>query len=207
MKKILIPFAFGILLNSCGSSEHQEIAEINTGTTAVQMDTAKPPVVDTILANTTPQAKAIREQAEAMNNCLLKKDFKAYATYIHPGLVKKLGGEQTLLKALEDGFKKMDEKGSAITKIIVDEPGSIVVCGRDLQSVLTETMEMKAEGGIMITKSIIIAISKDNGERWYFIDTGNRDLATMQKELPGLSSALILPKPEGPKFVETIKDH
>lgn len=205
VKKILPLFPFLILLAGCGSDPAPQPTVQNATAEIPVADTIHEPALDTILANASSQTKALKFQAEVMNDFLMKKDFKSFARYTHPQLITKLGGEQKMITAMENGFKQMDEKGSFISRISVGEPGSVVIKNGELQSVITETVEMKVPEGNMITKSILIAISKDNGKNWYFIDTGNRDLATMQKELPGLSNALVLPKPEGPKMTREVR--
>ena len=207
MKQAVLFLGLIFLLTGCTDEAQQ--ANSNTP----EVNTVLPPVPavsqtqvrDTTsgAVNTSGHAQTIRLQAEAMNRHLLKGEFKAFIKFAHPGLINMLGGEEKMVSALIKGFKELDKQKSSILKITVDEPGKIVAREGDMQTVLTETLEMKVPQGIMLTKSALIAISKDNGKSWYFIDTGGKDLAAMQKQLPDLSDELILPKPENPKLIET----
>ena len=42
------------------------------------------------------------------------------------------------------------------------------------------------------------SISTDNGINWTFIDTSNKDMATLIKALPNISPALIIPAQQPP---------
>ncbi|PBQ33788.1 hypothetical protein CNR22_19035 [Sphingobacteriaceae bacterium] len=147
--------------------------------------------------------KEIVRQANQMNVFLLKKDYKSFIKYANPALVNKLGGEAEMIVALKNGFKEMKTAGNSITKILVDEPNKVLAVGNELQTTVTETLEMKVKRGLLITKSVLIVISKDAGKHWYFMDTSGKDLKTLRTEMPELSEELVIPPPVQAKLLES----
>lgn len=149
--------------------------------------------------------KAVKRDAADMNALLVKKRFKDFVKYASPVLIDKLGGEEAMVLALKNGFKEMEAGGNKLNKIILDEPDKILAVGNELQTTITETLEMKVPGGLLITRSVLIAISKDGGLSWTFIDSSGKDLKTLRSELVGLSEELVVAAPVKPKFLELTK--
>lgn len=149
--------------------------------------------------------KTIIKQANEMNALLLKKEFQSFVKYANPRLLQKLGGETAMILALKKGTKDMEDAGNSVTKMIVDEPNKIIALGNELQTTLTETLEMKIPKGILVKKASLIATSTDGGLHWGFMDTSDKDLPSLRAEVPGLSEELIIPPPVQPKFLELKK--
>lgn len=60
---------------------------------------------------------------------------------------------------------------------------------------------MKTGFGSLSLESTLIAISKDKGKTWTFIDTSIYQINDVKKALPDLSPELVIPAPVPPKFV------
>lgn len=54
--------------------------------------------------------------------------------------------------------------------------------------------------GRLISKSILIGISKNNGEDWTFIETSGKNLKTLQSTFKDLSDNLVIPEETKPIF-------
>jgi hypothetical protein len=63
-------------------------------------------------------------------------------------------------------------------------------------------MLVQLSAGKVASSTTLIALSADEGNRWYFVDAGERDLATVRKSLPNVSKALKIVKPGPPKLVK-----
>jgi hypothetical protein len=57
---------------------------------------------------------------------------------------------------------------------------------------------MKVPEGRIVSKATLIAISNNNGKKWYFVDTAGKDFQTMRKTFPNLNEGLIIPEKERP---------
>jgi len=53
----------------------------------------------------------------------------------------------------------------------------------------------------MKVTSTLLAFSSDNGRTWTFMDTSNKDMATIRKMLPEVNPSLTLPPPQAPEML------
>jgi hypothetical protein len=144
--------------------------------------------------------KIIKEQVEIMGQFLLKKDFNSYLKYTYPKIIEMIGGKQKMIEMLEKGSKEMESEGIGFLKVTFGEPSQIITEKNELQCTLPQIIEMKVPNGRLVTNSILIAISTDNGKNWSFIDTSGKDIMSMKRILPNLSKDLIIPTQEQPTF-------
>ncbi|MFD1143578.1 hypothetical protein ACFQ4C_20795 [Larkinella insperata] len=144
--------------------------------------------------------QTIKKQAETMGQSLLKKDFNTFVQFAHPSILTMAGGKQKMIEGLTQGMKAMETQGGGILNVAVGEPSTILTTKDGLQCTLPQVIDLKVPNGKLVSKSTLIAVSTDKGSNWYFIDTSGKDLATMQKVIPSLSSELVIPPAEEPKF-------
>ncbi len=142
----------------------------------------------------------VKLQAESMAQLLLKSDFKSFSKFTHPKVIEMMGGEEKMIETLESGTKAMAAEGTGFLSISIGEPSKIISINNELQCTLSQTIEMKVPNGKLTAKSTLIAISTNNGKSWYFIDTSGKNIETMQKLLPNLSSDLVISANEKPVF-------
>ena len=147
-------------------------------------------------------AKQIKVQANAMAQLLLKKDYKSFSKFTFPKIKEMMGGEEGMVKMLEQYIGGMEANGYSFVSLTIDEPSDIVKSGNELQCVVPEKIEMKVPGGKAVSNAYLIAISEDNGNSWYFIDTSSMDIAKMKEVLPNLSAQLVIPEKEKPTFIK-----
>lgn len=145
-------------------------------------------------------ALIIKEQAEEMVQWLLKKDFRSFCKYTYPKIIEMMGGQQKMVEFLEKSSKEMKSEGVEFLNITIGNPSDVIIVGNELQCTVPQTLEVKVPNGRVISQSTLIAISKDNGKQWYFVDTSGKDIQTMKKTLPNLSAELIIPEKSQPKF-------
>lgn len=83
------------------------------------------------------------------------------------------------------------------SNITFDEP-LIVKSGNELQATIAQHTEIKLSQGRLVSTSTLIAISTDKGSNWTFIDTSNKEMATLRKALPNLSPTITIPPQQPP---------
>jgi hypothetical protein len=135
----------------------------------------------------------IVSQARNMADLLLAKNFTAYSDYIYPGIVMMAGGKETLIEGTKNAMEGMVANGVSIAKISFGVPEKILVVGNEWQTTIPQVVEMKHEDKTIIAEYSLIAISNNNGQHWYFIDTRGKRLEILRKSLPNLSADLVLP--------------
>jgi hypothetical protein len=147
-----------------------------------------------------PFAKTIKAQITYMGDALIKKDYVNFVKYLNPDIIKMGGGEAKIIETTKKSIASLATNGAEMQKIIVGNPSAIVKVNNELQCTVPETLELKSAGGVMLTYSTFIAISKDEGKNWTFFDTNSKNIATIKKSFPNLSSALKIVEKRKPEI-------
>lgn len=142
----------------------------------------------------------VQEQANMMGQAFLKGDYHTFARYTYPAILTAMGGESRMAVMLTNSANDMITKGMTFNSITFDSPSKIIKSGNELQCTLQQHTTIKLANGRAVATSTLIAISKDGGENWLFVDTSNKDAATMRKVLPNLSTAIIIPPQQKPLY-------
>jgi hypothetical protein len=140
----------------------------------------------------------LTNQVTKMGDAFIKSDFKTFASYTYPAISKSMGGSAKMAATLTKTISDMKGQGMTFSKITFDEPTKIIKSGNELQSTIAQHTDIKLTQGRIVSTSTLIAVSIDNGNNWTFIDTSNKDLKTLKKSIPNLSSQLIIPAPQPP---------
>jgi hypothetical protein len=135
----------------------------------------------------------LKQQAAAMGKAFMNKDFKGFTKYTYPGLVQLVGGPDKMAAILSKSVSDMNTKGMTFTSVSFDEPSSLVREGNELQSTIPQHTEVKLTNGRAISTSLLVAISKDNGLTWTFVDCSHKDMASVRALLPNLSKSIVIP--------------
>ena len=135
---------------------------------------------------------SILKQAIEMGNLLLRKEYEAYINTIYPPLIAEAGGKEKFLDVLNSGLQELKRKGIVIDTVKFLLPNEIIQIENELQTTMSEFIVMTVPQGKMIAKSTLIVISYDSGQKWYFLDTSDKDLKTIQKQYPNLSDNLVI---------------
>ena len=140
----------------------------------------------------------IKQQASAMGEAFLHGDFKSFSMFTNPRIVDMMGGPENMIRVLVKTMRDMKSQGMTFSRISFDEPTRIIKAASGLQSTILQHTEIKLNKGRVIATSALIAVSSDKGQHWTFIDTSNKDLATIKKLLPGLSYEIVIPEQKPP---------
>jgi hypothetical protein len=140
----------------------------------------------------------LKQQAGKMGSAFVSSDYKAFANYTYPLVLKSMGGASKMAATLAKTTNSMHAQGMNFSNITFDAPSKIVKSGKELQATIAQHTEIKLSQGRLITTSTLIAISTDNGSTWTFIDASNKDMATLRKALPNLSSTITIPPQQPP---------
>ncbi|MDB5139140.1 MAG: hypothetical protein JWR12_1056 [Mucilaginibacter sp.] len=113
------------------------------------------------------QHSQIKKQAEEYSEAMIKHDYNRWIYLMYPKELTITGGRDSFLNIQ----RRIEKSGTAkIKAIIVGHEGNIVREGKRLFCMLNDTLYMT--GAFNIKGHVdMIALSEDNGKRWYFIDT------------------------------------
>lgn len=140
----------------------------------------------------------ITQQATKMGSAFVSGDYKTFANYTYPLILKSMGGAAKMAAILTKSTNDMKTQGMSFTNITFDEPSKIIKSGKELQATIAQHTEIKLSQGRLVSTSTLIAISTDNGSNWTFIDTSNKDMATLRKALPNLNPSITIPPQQPP---------
>lgn len=140
----------------------------------------------------------LKQQANKMGAAFVSGDYETFAAYTYPLILKSMGGASKMIEVLNRTTNDMKFKGMSFNSITFDEPSKIVKSGKELQATIAQHTEIKLSQGKLVSTSTLIAISTDNGISWTFIDTSNKDMATLRKVLPNLSNTITVPPQRPP---------
>ncbi|HNW89320.1 MAG TPA: hypothetical protein PKN48_06630 [Bacteroidales bacterium] len=133
-------------------------------------------------------SSVVLQQADSMGYYYKNNDFNNFMKYQHPGLVKLLGGEESLMKTLNDNVKK----GIITLSITNDAPSKIIASDSNMQCTIQQTNVMKIGSTKLEYISTLVCISYDNGKKWFFLNASGTPLTAIKQVLPELSSELII---------------
>jgi hypothetical protein len=144
------------------------------------------------------QSEVIKEQAGRMGQALISGDYKTFVRYTYPGLITIAGGADKLTEQLSRLMNDMKRKGMEFKSVSFGAVSKIVTSGHEQQCTLPQHTEIVMQDGRVVTTSTLIGLSSDGGRNWTFVDTSNKDMATIRKLLPGLSNAIVIPPAQPP---------
>lgn len=143
----------------------------------------------------------IIESSQKMGDALVTYDYQTLADYTYPKIIEMMGGNDKMIEITENAIEQMRQQGFEFSKINFGKPTKIYEAGNELHSLLDQTIEIKKTSGTIISKSYLLAISLDKGERWYFLDTADLTNETVYELFPDFNSDLSIPEKKQPQFI------
>jgi hypothetical protein len=157
------------------------LTAVFSGTLHAQVDTAR------------IKENALKSAVE-MSEAFIGGQYDKFIDYMHPDLVKLMGGRDTL-KLI---FAQSSSQGIEVKKTDIGKPTCIVFADSSIQCVLPQKQLTHMFGGDYETSGSLVGLSYNKGETWYFINATSADIANVKKYLPDLSDELKLDPPGGP---------
>lgn len=131
----------------------------------------------------------IRAAEDSMVAISKRKDWSAYADYMHPIVIELSGGKEGFIRILESQTEILDS-------VQLYKPGKIFQLSRtgtQYQCIVEAFIQMKINGGVASGSSYDIATS-DDGENWIFFRIPPTVTSGQVRELlPGLNPDLKFP--------------
>ena len=136
--------------------------------------------------------------AQKMAQFFIEKNYPEYLQFVHPKIVKLVGGNDKMIEVVSKSIKQIEDQGFSLKSLTIGSPSGIISTSNELQSIIPQTLELKNQTGKLITTTYLLGLSNDNGKTWFFIDTGGKSIEQLKKVFPSLSNELIMPpKKEG----------
>ena len=158
---------------------------------------------DTVSAQ--PVATVIKTQAIEMGKALVNNDMVTFKKYMHPDLIAAGGGEEKLTVMADSAILLFKSMGGTVNKIFFGNPGEIISFKNELQTSLPQTIYLSTVFADVEFQSTLLAVSKDGGKNWYFIDTSLFKESDLRKKLPDISPSIEIPPVSKPKITPKAK--
>src|SRR5258706_4573394 len=129
-----------------------------------------------------PTPEAIRTEAQACADAMLKGDLETFANFTHPKLIELMGGRTKFIEAIRQGNAEMKAQKSAITGFSTRAPEGVVKGGNDLFAVVPMTLTVTQRDSKIKQEGYLVAVSSDGGTKWTFITGDER--AKLKEILP-----------------------
>lgn len=146
--------------------------------------------------------RIIKEQADRMQEYLLKADFERYAGCMHPIFVKDMGGLQATAQYFEQVEKNLQKEGYLFKQHQVGEFSPIIHHENQFQGVLTIFLTYQIMGQQMLTHTHWLVVSEDHGNQWQFLEVTGQKINHVREKLPNVSPDLFIPEPVDPIYLE-----
>lgn len=154
-----------------------------------------------ILVHAQNERDNLRAQADSVANAVLKGDYVTLARYTYPNLLEEAGGKDEFILMIKDAMDKMYQQGIRILSVTIGEPSAIVKAESEIHCIVPQSIVLKVPKGKMYSDSYLLAISKNNGKQWYFIDVGDWTEEEAAAAIPNYNSDLKIPALTKPVFV------
>jgi len=141
-----------------------------------------------------------RKQALAMTRAITSNNYEETLKYTHPNVIKMIGGNQKFIEILKIGTNEMQNMGNKYESIEIGKPSQTVKAGNEIHCLIPETIKMQLKDGKMISKSYLLAVTKDKGKNWTFIETALLTNSNIISILPTYNKSLVIPEKEVPQY-------
>lgn len=138
----------------------------------------------------------LKRQADAVAKALVKGDYSTVINSMYPKVVILAGGKAKLLKDMTAGINQMKAQGASFANATVGSPGKFYKAGNEIHCVVPEIINMKTPNGMFAVHSNLLAVSKNGGKNWSFLDLNKKTVAAIPKLFPNFNPALKLPEPK-----------
>ena len=143
--------------------------------------------------STSQAQKTMRESAQEYVEAFVNNEFLKVVTLTHPDVVKMNGGADFVIDDLKAERESTAGEGLIYNSVIVYEPLKVLQYESELQAVIPVEYTMQLIDKEYLNKSYILAISKDEGKSYSFVNLMQFDDASLNEFITNLSPEITIP--------------
>lgn len=129
-----------------------------------------------------------------MATLMMQHNYKQMAYYTYPQIVQAMGGPDKMAEKVSQAVDEMQSHGVAFKSVTIGNIGDMVKSGVHLYSVVQQILQLSNNGAIITNSAYLLAISSDNGKRWYFVDTAPFKHQNIKQLFPDYPNGLVIPE-------------
>jgi hypothetical protein len=136
-------------------------------------------------------------QAGNYSKALVTKDYNTVMNYTFPKTIERLGGRDSAIQKMKRDVEKVERNGTTVTSITLGKPMTIYKAGNELHCMVPMLSVLQFPAYKWFVNSCFLAISKDGGKTWCFIDTTSVkwNPKNLSEIIPSRNPGMLLPKP------------
>jgi len=144
----------------------------------------------------------IKSDCEIMINAMKNKNYNIILDYTYPKIIEIGGGREKLFSLMKSTYEKMASEGFIFENEILDEPQNVFIAGKELHCIIPKEEIMKTPRGRIKATYYLLAISKNGGGKWYFIETHMLNDENIKLIFPNFNYDLKIPKNSKPILID-----
>lgn len=147
-----------------------------------------------------PLETIVKSQALEMGKAMVAGDTRTFSRYMLPELLQEGGGSAKVINMMDSAMTLFKNIGGKVSRITYGNPGKVVRFRKELQTTIQQTTQITSMLADAELSSTLIAISRNQGKNWYFLDQNMSQAKELKDKLPALSPELVIPPPVKPKI-------
>jgi len=153
--------------------------------------------------NAQSQVELLLQDAKKFNKAFLEADFETYIDMTIPSVIEVAGGRDIMLTNAKESYEMTTKSGLKYESVEPLKPSKFMFAGRDLQSILPQTILTKIGETMISQKVYFLASSSDEGKTWTFLNLEPYDTASIKTFVPEYTGDIEIPEAEQPQLLET----
>ena len=143
-------------------------------------------------------AAVVKTQANKVAQALISGNYDIVINSMYPKVVQMAGGKAKLLQMMATGTNQMKAQEIAFKSATVVTPGKFYKAGTEIHCLVPESITMQMGTNKLTTNSNLLAVSKDGGKSWSFLDLNKNTISAIPKIFPNFNKELKIPEPTQP---------
>ena len=143
-----------------------------------------------------------KKQARILVEAIKTANYEVTVKYTHSSVIQMVGGKESFIEILKSGTQEMKAMGNSYESIKLGKPSRTVNAGNELHCLIPEKIKMNLKDGKILSKSYLLAASKDQGKNWTFIETAILTSDNITSILPNYNKELVIPEKEVPQHLK-----
>jgi len=140
----------------------------------------------------------VKQQAQLIANASVKADYKIIADHTYPKIIESVGGKDKMAATVKQAYDIIKTQGISIEKVSIGSPGKFYKAGTEIHCLVPETTLLNSSNGKMLLNANLLAVSRDGGKFWYFLDINQSTYNIIPKLFPNFNKNLVIPEPTQP---------
>ena len=140
----------------------------------------------------------VKKQAQAVAEAEMKGHYEVVTAHTYPKLLLAVGGKDKMTATIKQATEMLQAQGVTIESTTIGSPGKFYKAGTEIHCLVPERIVLITANSRLVNNSYLLAISKDGGKFWYFLDINRGTYKLIPKLFPNFNKNLVIPEPTQP---------